>query len=163
MKLARVIRSVRFNTLGRLFWLCSTHPLYLLPTLKASRKTVAICDAKFGRAHHKSGRENAIRHALWNVLIIHHCIRWHNTPKRALEWTKKITEWYEDFTPNEAAARAMDLHNNEVGRTFVMQHLDKKEDLLIQEILKMLPLSRKRNTLKEITTQSTILVHLEDD
>ena len=57
----------------------------------------------------------------------------------------------------------MDLHNNEVGRTFVMQHLDKKEDLLIQEILKMLPLSRKRNTLKEITTQSTILVHLEDD
>ena len=67
------------------------------------------------------------------------------------------------YNRDEAAARAMDLHNNEVGRTFVMQHLDKKEDLLIQEILKMLPLSRKRNTLKEITTQSTILVHLEDD
>ena len=33
-----------------------------------------------------------------------------------LKWTEKITTWHEDFSVNLPLERAMDLHNNAVGR-----------------------------------------------
>ena len=33
-----------------------------------------------------------------------------------ISWTKEITDWHEDFSPNKELARAMDLHNNFIGR-----------------------------------------------
>lgn len=152
-----------FSTLWRLLVLCIRHPLYIVPTIKATRKTVVVCDEEFGRAHHKNGRANAFRHALWNALIVHHCIKWYPKTMRAQAWAKRITDWHEDFSPNSELARAMDYHNNRVGRTFVTQHLDAGEAQLIQLVMKMIPHSRKLTTIEEMRLEPTILVHITDD
>ena len=33
-----------------------------------------------------------------------------------MNWTKRITDWHEEFSPNEELAAAMDFHNNKIGR-----------------------------------------------
>lgn len=162
MQIVKAIKSMDFKQLWSLLWLCVRYPLHVLPTIKATRKTVAICDAEFGKAHHKNGRANAFRHALWNALIVHYSLRWHNRPMRALAWSKTFTDWHEDFSPNRDLARIMDLHNNRVGRKFVVQHLDASENQLIQLVKTMIPLSRKHSTVEEIEHETSVLIHIED-
>jgi len=163
MNVARAIKSMDFSKLWGLFWLCVRHPLYAWPTFRATRRTVAVCDKEFGTAHHKNGRANAFRHALWNALIVHHCLKWYPKPMRALAWAKTITDWHEDFSPNREIARIMDLHNNRVGRNFVAKHLDVSESQLIQLVKTKIPLSRKHTTIKEMQVNTDQLAHIEDD
>lgn len=153
---------MEFNTLWHLFWLCIRYPLYTWPSIKATRKTVAICDQEFGNAHHKNGRENAFRHALWNILLIHYCRKWYPSDSRAKAWAKKITDWHENFSPNGDLAKAMDIHNNRVGREFAMQHLDASIPQLKQLVKVLIPLSRKHNSIQEMQQDVTFLVHIED-
>lgn len=162
MTISKTLKSTDFKQLWSLLWLCVRHPLYIVPTLKATRKTVAVCNEEFGKAHHKNGRANAFRHALWNALIVHHCLQWYPKAMRARAWAKKFTDWHEDFSVNQDLARAMDVHNNRVGRIFVAQHLEVSEGQLIQLVMKMIPLSRKRKTTQEMQEFPNQLVHIED-
>lgn len=151
-----------FKQLWSLAGFCLRYPLYVIPTYTATRKTVKICDQKFGKAHHKNGRANAFRHALWNVIIIRRCKRWSSIEKAA-SWAKRITDWHEDFSINEPLARAMDLHNNHVGRTFAMKHTDASESQLVQLVMVLIPLSRKHTTIEQMQEHPDTLTHIEDD
>lgn len=116
MSLIRSLSRVRPGRLLSLTGLVLTRPLFALPTLEATRRCMAICDERFGKKHRLNGPANAFRHALWNVLIALHCSRWSSKLEDLLDWTKRITDWHEDTFPNPASDRAMDLHNNRVGR-----------------------------------------------
>ncbi|MFC4633648.1 DUF6973 domain-containing protein [Dokdonia ponticola] len=151
-----------FKQLWSLAGLCLRHPLFVFPTYVATRKTIKICDQKFGKAHHKNGRANAFRHALWNALIIHKCNRWGSIDKTTA-WAKRITDWHEDFSVNAALARAMDLHNNQIGRTFARKHRDSSESQLVQLVMVLIPLSRKHTTIQQMQEHPDTLTHIEDD
>ena len=45
-------------------------------------------------------------------------MKWKNDEERAMAWAKKFTDWHEDFSPNKALERAMDLHNNQMGAIY---------------------------------------------
>ena len=149
-----------FRQLWSLFRLGLGNLRCIRPTLVATRKTVAICDELYGKKHHKNGPENAFRHALWNVLVARRCMARGLSLRRSLAWTKTITDWHEDFSPNKPLARAMDLHNNQVGRDLITRFPDEQEDFLIGQLLKMVPLSRKRAS-SDTTAFPEGLVHIE--
>ncbi|OAB80162.1 DUF6973 domain-containing protein [Cochleicola gelatinilyticus] len=122
--------SVRqFFKLSALF---ISEPLLIFPTIRATTKSIKICNNRFGNAHHKSNKANAFRHALWNVLICMHAFKKTSNKKRALLWTQKVTTLYEKVTQNEAMDEAMDLHNNEVGRRLFSQDPTLTEAAYIQ-------------------------------
>ncbi|WP_162533606.1 DUF6973 domain-containing protein [Dokdonia sp. Dokd-P16] len=150
-----------FKQLWSLFWLSARHPRFVIPTIKGTRKTVAICNDLYGEKQHLNGPENAFRHALWNMLIVHLSVQRGLPLQRSLAWTKRFTDWHEDFSPNAPLERAMDLHNNRVGRDLITSLCGQDEEQLVTQLLEMVPLSRKRTSLKEIKRCDTILVHLE--
>lgn len=163
MNLVARIRKMNWSKLGNLALLCLRHPLYIIPSYRATRKTVAVCDENFGSEHHKNGRANAFRHALWNALIIQYCKKWFPSAMRAKAWAKRFTDWHEDFSPNSELARAMDYHNNRVGREFAMQHLDVGTRQLVQLIMVLVPLSRKHTTINTISLDLKTLAYIEDN
>ena len=163
MNVIATIQKMNWSKLGSLALLCLRHPLYIIPSYRATRKTVAVCDENFGSEHHKNGRANAFRHALWNALLIHYCKKWFPSVMRAKAWAKRITDWHEDFSPNTELARAMDYHNNRVGREFAMKHLDVGIGQLVQLTMVLVPLSRKHTSLSTIYSFPNILAHIEDD
>lgn len=162
MNLIAVIKSMDFRQLWSLFWLCLRHLRFVLPTIKATRKTVTICDELYGDRHHRNGPENAVRHALWNILIAFQSVQRGLPLQRSLAWAKTITDWHEDFSPNEPLARAMDLHNNRVGRDVFDALPNECEEYYVAHLLKMFPLSRKRTNKKQFAGDKGILVHIED-
>ncbi len=161
MNVWAVVKSMDFKQLWSLFWLSARHLRFVIPTIRGTRKTIAICNKHYGKKHHLNGPENAFRHALWNMLIVHLSVRRGLPLQRSLAWAKRFTDWHEDFSPNAPLERAMDLHNNRVGRDLITNLCGQEEEQLVAKLLEMVPLSRKRTTLKEIKRCDTILVHLE--
>jgi hypothetical protein len=156
-------QKMDWSKLGSLTLLCLRHPLYIIPSYRATRKTVSVCDDNFGKTHHKNGKANAFRHALWNALLIQYCRKWFPSAMRAKAWAKRITDWHEDFSPNSELARAMDYHNNRVGREFAMQHLDVGTRQMVQLIMVLIPLSRKHTTIKTNSLNVKTLVYNEEN
>lgn len=114
LKLAKKIRPGQLFTLAGMFiW----HPLYAVPTIRATVRCMRVADRDYGSAHHGDNQANAFRHALWNILIARYCIRWRKGTARALVWTEKFTDWHESFSKSDPLSMAMDLHNNKVGRS----------------------------------------------
>lgn len=93
-------------------------PHLIFPTLQATKKTLLICNEHFGKAHHKNNPPNAFRHALWNILICEAAYKKDNNLKEALNWAKTITDLHEEFAFSTELAKAMDLHNNTIGRQY---------------------------------------------
>ncbi|NAS31761.1 hypothetical protein GTQ40_12310 [Flavobacteriaceae bacterium R38] len=153
---------MNFKQLWSLTVLCLSHLLFVIPTYRATHKTIKVCDQKFKGVHHKNGQANAFRHALWNIFIIYKCKQWSSVGK-ATAWAKRITDWHEDFLLNAPLERAMDLHNNKIGRNFFIKHQDANEEQLIQLLIALLPLSRKIHAVKQIQNHPDTLIHLEDD
>lgn len=162
MNITAVLKSMDFRQLWSLFWLCIKRLRFVIPTIKGTRKTVAICDELYGDAHHRDGPENAFRHALWNMLIVKESMMSKLPLERSLAWAKTITDWHEDFSPNAPLAREMDLHNNRLGRELVARFSEEKEDFMVGMILKMVPLSRKRTHIEQLKEDRGVLVHIED-
>lgn len=161
MNVWAVVKSMDFKQLWSLFWLSARHPRFVIPTIRGTRKTIAICNKYYGKKQHLNGPENAFRHALWNMLIVHLSVQRGLPLQRSLAWAKRFTDWHEDFSPNAPLERAMDLHNNRVGRDLITNLCGQDEEQLVAQLLEMVPLSRKRTTLKEIKRCDTTLVHLE--
>lgn len=140
------------------------HPLYTYPTHKATLQALRISEKSFPRKHHKHGKENAFRHALWNVLIAKKCYK----PQRSIEdlvsWAEKITSLHEELAPNEDLEKAMDLHNNQMGRQlFISENLHEKDLTEIQEILiQVMEKAVKVESLAEIDKYKYNLVYIED-
>ena len=118
----KAILQLDFKRLVKLLGLLLRHPLFAFLTLVATIKTFRITNRKFPETHHKNGRGNAFRHALWCCLIMMYCCKI-SSPQKSLKWCKQITDMHEELFVNEQIARAMDLHNNQVGRGLFLQML----------------------------------------
>ena len=130
MAVGKRIASLNYKELAVLSRIFLKHPLYLLPTYKATNRTVKICNQLYGTLHHEDNRTNAFRHALWNYLICKYCFPIAGSVEKALDWSKKITDLHERLSPNEKLAKAMDLHNNRIGRELFFNSFDKGIDIL---------------------------------
>lgn len=120
-----------------------------------------IAQREYGSKHHLSNPANAFRHALWVVLITRKCLKWRNNEENALTWAKTFTDWHEDFSPNEALERAMDLHNNEVGLSFYEKVKTKDEEEIISILKGKASEAVKITTVNEVKDLEGILVYIE--
>ncbi|MEM9362734.1 MAG: hypothetical protein AAGA43_08870 [Bacteroidota bacterium] len=114
----------------------------------------------FGRAHYENGPANAFRHALWNVLIASFCLRWSSNKDKLSNWAKKVTDWHEEAFVNQPLARAMDLHNNAVGRYLFSKNASALLEELVDILLDMTNQSVLVQSEKEIDPNQMSLVHI---
>lgn len=124
------IQSLDFRQLFILSGVFISKPWYIIPTYRATRQTVKICNSHFGKLHHKNNKTNAFRHALWNFLIAKNCFKVSGSVEKAIRWSKRITDLHEDLSPNPELARKMDLHNNAVGRRIFKDTYDSRIDII---------------------------------
>src|SRR5690606_9031400 len=148
----------QFFILSRVF---ISKPLYIIPTIKATKETVKICDRLFQHRHHGHNRENAFRHALWNYLICSKCFKVSGSLERSKAWAKKITDIHEELLPNEELEKQMDLHNNYVGLG-LCSNTPKKKDIiaLLKDMMKEAVLIKK---IEEIEHADGKLVYIRPD
>lgn len=166
MTFTGLLKSLSFKQLFGLAPLFFKNPLLFYPSLKATKHTYLISNREFGKAHHKNGPANAFRHALWNFLIAQEALKWIKSPSKSVEWAKRITDWHEEFSPNNPLAKAMDLHNNKIGRKLFAKMNKTAEKLLTESAVKQLialTLNSKMITeLSELQNHNDSLVHIED-
>lgn len=137
--------------------------MFLLPTLNATRKSLAIATEHFGREHHRNTHANAFRHALWNYLIFKACQKWSKNEEKVLRWTTKITDLHEELMPNAPLAKAMDLHNNQVGREVAFQQKNEAEKTVVSYIKELSLRSKYIESLEELQhIAPTQLIHITD-
>ena len=158
------VRIKRLNSkqLFQLSLLFLSRPLLIRPTLRASKRTMFICDDLFGSRHHKSNKANAFRHALWNVLICQKTLKKTNNREKSVIWTKKVTDLYEKVTQNEFLDQLMDLHNNEIGRTLFLDLFDKNEATIINYLKEKSENAQKLTETEDVTNFKGKLVYLEE-
>ncbi|SHI91089.1 DUF6973 domain-containing protein [Aquimarina spongiae] len=118
MNLIAVIRRLSLKEILSLIVLLVQYPLYIFPTLRATKQTLNICNIEYKDSHHLHGKGNAFRHALWNVLLALYTFRIHKNVQKSIKWAERITDLHEELAPNNSLEKAMDLHNNAVGRAF---------------------------------------------
>ncbi len=136
-------------------------PLYINPTIKATKETVKVCDHLFHHRHHGHNRENAFRHALWTYLICSNCLKVSGSLERSKNWAKKITDLHEKLLPNEELEMFMDLHNNNVGLQLCSSGNEERNIIpLLQDMMKEAVLIKK---IKEIENLDGKLVYIHPD
>lgn len=149
------------------FWilikLCFSSPLYVFPTISATKKCMVISTKLYGREHYKNGPANAFRHAFWNYLIAKKCFSWKKKVESVLIWTKKITDWHEAAFPNRALARKMDLHNNEVGRFIFKESFTKLESQVVDTFREMTLNAVKIGSETDLALLKDQLVYIIED
>ena len=147
-----------------LFWVFAKRPQYIFPTHTATIQSIQISEKYFLEKHHKHGKENAFRHALWNVLIAKNCFKPNRNPQDLADWEEKTTSLHEKLAPNEPLETAMDLHNNYIGRQiFLNEKLYKKTVEEINAILlKRMEDAVKVENIEEIANFPNKMVYLED-
>lgn len=99
----------------KLLWIGIRHPLYVYPTIKATQKTIKICNSHYPGSHHKNGKANAFRHALWAMLLCLESYKVFKNRDKVMAWAKKITDFHEKLAPNSILETVMDIHNNTMG------------------------------------------------
>lgn len=110
--------------------------------------SVSAADKIYGKEHQRNTPANAFRHALWNFLVAQNCFRSKEKMEDVLLWTKEITDLHEDLFPNGQLARAMDLHNNRVGRYFFQNNPSATYDEIV-------------SIMKSLTSQSILINKIE--
>lgn len=144
-----ILRNLNFHQLLMLGKLFLKNPRYAVPTLVATKHCMRIATREYGEKHHLDNKANAFRHALWNLLILRSCLKWNSNLEKAMQWSKTITDWHEEFSPNPAIEKAMDLHNNEIGRNLFLETKSLSEEELI-------------NFLKQKATKAKRIFNVED-
>ena len=160
MNLVAVLKRVDFKNILKVIGIGLSRPHLVLPTIKATKDCIAVSTQNYGKLHHKNGPANAFRHAFWNYLIAKRCFNWHGNEKTVLAWAKKVTDWHEDSFPNQPLPRAMDLHNNEVGRLVFTQHLLKSEQEIVALMKEMTSESIKIDTDTDLSEYKNRMVHI---
>jgi hypothetical protein len=140
--------------------LAISHPLFIVPTLRATQKTMQIAQREYGNAHKGNTKANAFRHALWNVLIAKACLKWKNNLEKVLRWTETITTKHEKLAPNKPLAQAMDLHNNYIGIIHCKDLVALEDAEIVNFLKKMAEKAQKIERLAAITTADKNLVYL---
>ena len=162
MNIVRALRNVGAKSVWRVFVLAIMHPLFVIPTITATKKCLKLSTEHFGKAHYENGPANAFRHALWNILIANFCLRWSSNRDKLNNWAKKVTDWHEEAFINTPLARAMDLHNNAVGRHLFSKHASASYENLVGILVDMTKNSVLIKSEDEIDPNQMRLVHIID-
>jgi|26BtaG_2_1085354.scaffolds.fasta_scaffold00005_167 CRISPR/Cas system-associated endonuclease Cas3-HD len=162
MNLLKRLSELKFSRLWRLAWIGVKNPLLVMPTHRATNQTMRICNKLYGESHHGDNRANAIRHALWNILIAQKTIKTLKTQEKAISWAEHITSLHEELMPNRPLEKAMDLHNNEVGRIFFPELQDSSKEEIIEYLEKKASEAVKIKTVEDVTDFKGVLVYLEE-
>ncbi len=158
----RILKNLDFKQLFGLLWLFLKNPIYAFPTVFATRRCMDIAQKEYGSRHHLSNPANAFRHALWVILIIKRCLKWRNNEEKAKMWAKKFTDWHEDFSPNEALERAMDLHNNKMGIVFFEEIKNYNETEIVSFLKRNASEAVKIENVGEIEKLGNNLVYINE-
>lgn len=156
-----VIKNLNYKQISALLVWFLKHPFFMFATFKATIHTLRIAEKEFPKTHGLHNKANAFRHAIWNVLIAQECAKFSSDLDKVLAWTKQITDWHEEFSPNEKMAKLMDLHNNKIGRKHFVNLKDSSKTEIINVFYLKLESAVKINSesaLEEIDN----LVFLED-
>ncbi|WP_190810544.1 hypothetical protein [Flagellimonas sp. S3867] len=159
----KTLNRVSLKSFWALIKLCLRFPLFVFPTLFATKECMSTSTELYSRLHYKNGPANAFRHAFWNYLIAKRCFSWQKKVDGVLIWTKKITDWHENAFPNRKLAKKMDLHNNEIGRTIFKEHLSKMENQVVDILREMTSKAIKIDTQTDFTLVKNQLVYIIDD
>ncbi len=154
MNLWRFFKAIKPRQSLKLIKLGFSYPLFVWPTLKATRRSIKIATSNYGKQHHRNTPANAFRHAIWNYFIARECLKWINKEQTVLQWTKKITDLHEDLMPNGPLARSMDLHNNAVGRHLFLKFKALSEMELVSHLKKMAQSSIKVASIEDFNQRS---------
>lgn len=154
------IKQLSIKQLLQLAFLFAQKPHYIAPTMRATKETMKICDRMFGSAHHKSTKSNAFRHALWNYLICQKVLKITKIDQKAVNWTEKVTKTYEKVTNNTILDEAMDLHNNEIGRSAFLANNALKIEEIIAFFTKMMAKAVKIEQIEQIDSVENQLVYI---
>lgn len=156
------IKSLSFKEVFQLSKVCILHPRFIIPTLKATRETVKICDQHFQNDHHKNNRTNAFRHALWNYLISKKCFQVCGSVGKSVDWSKIITDLHEKLAPNAKLLKLMDLHNNKVGRNLFQKFYSEENFDFIAILKEEMRAAVKVSSTEEINNLPEKMVYTED-
>lgn len=85
----------------------------------------AVADARFVSPDQNDDHNDAFRHAYWNARL---------TQEFGEDWTKRFTTAHESLPGNPAAREAMDLYNNEVGRSVAVANPDVSPEELADKV-----------------------------
>ena len=163
MNLFKTILRVRPQSFWALLKLCMPNILLLWPTYKATKDCMKLSTEHFGRKHYQNGRGNAFRHALWNVLIAKYCHPVAASLERAVEWTKKITDWHEEAFFGKTLPMLMDYHNNKVGRSLFQGNSDWPQETFIEQLLQLTQEAVKVNQDSLLNQYQNQLIFISDD
>lgn len=160
MNLVAIAKRVDFKNMLKGLMIGLSRPHFIWPTIKATKDCIAISTKNYGKQHHKNGPANAFRHTFWNYLIAKRCFKWQNNEETVLNWAKKVTDWHEDSFPNKQLPKAMDLHNNEVGRFIFAQNTEKSEQEIVEQLKKMALESIKIDESSDLSEYKNRMVHI---
>lgn len=160
MSIGNLLKRLSFRQILKVAGVMLQNPLLIYPTLKATRRTMIICDLHYGKAHHKNGKANAFRHALWNILICQTTFRITKNKEKSVSWAQKITDLHEKLAPNKPLETAMDLHNNEIGRKHFLELTTSFEEEIITFLKNNTQKAKKVIDIKEILDHKDKLVYL---
>lgn len=135
----------------------------MLATLRATSRTLHIVQEKFPDIHGKDNIANAFRHALWNMLIASKCFQIEGDLNLVLSWTKRVADWHEDFSPNAPLPKAMDLHNNQIGRELFRECQGKDEEVLVTMLTSQLKSAVQVSSLEALKQCPDNLVFIHHD
>ena len=160
MQVGALIKRLSFKEFINLFWILIKKPLYILPTIQATRQTIDICNELYHKEHHLTGKPNAFRHALWNILICKKIFKVSKNVITSVAWAKTITDLHEELAPNDLLDKTMDLHNNEYGRQLFLEHSQQDKAELINGLQQQLKVAKKVSGLKEFKAAKGFMVYL---
>lgn len=118
----RTLAQLSFSKIFKVLKLTLPHPLFSVLSFYATVRSFVLAKKYFPKTNSTDGVGNAFRHALWSCLIMMYCCKI-SSPKKSLEWCRKMTSLHEELFPNEPLQTKMDLHNNEVGIAIFMEML----------------------------------------
>ncbi|RMA65910.1 DUF6973 domain-containing protein [Ulvibacter antarcticus] len=162
MKIWARIQSLSFGQLWKLLVVFLKHPLYILPTIRATKETMETCNILFGDAHFRSGKANAFRHAYWNFMICKNSMKFYKNDQISTNWAEKFTNLYEKVTQNEKLDQIMDFHNNKVGRMVFLKKYDLNKQEITDLLMKMSQKAIKFEETDTLNIDSEQLIYIED-
>ena len=162
MSIGDIIKGLNFKQLSSLLVWFIKHPLYMICTINATVLTFRISQKEFPNIHGLHNKANAFRHAIWNLLIASKCHKIDSDIESVLNWTQQITDWHEDFSPNEELMRMMDLHNNKIGRDIYRSIQSRDVERIQAELIHKLSDAVLVCSIEEIEQVNSALVYLKD-
>ena len=137
MRVIKALFKIPFSELIYLIRECLKRPLYIWPTLAATKNCMLKAQRTYGDKHHGNGKANAFRHAYWCYLISNYCYQWSRNTEDVCVWTKKMTDFHERCFINDPVETAMDFHNNQIGIELFKQYLNRGESEVIEALMSM--------------------------